>query len=322
MDKTSLKNTIFASMEGLSVLIPVYCDSCVEQVMALVSQCQGLDMQWEIVVADDGSPSPYDALNDDIANWSGCRLIKRPINVGRAAIRNFLAHEARFDTLLYIDAGMMPSDGFINRFVASIGKAMVVCGSIGVKSDCVDRSNLRCLNEIKAINNHSYMKSNMNPYLDFHSGNFMIDRQTMLNNPFRENIKTYGYEDTLFGRDLSDSHISVTHIDNPLLFVRFESNMRFLEKTEEAMRTLYAYRKELKGYSALLHLVDGMQRLHLLWITVWISRLTRKRIIKSLLGDSPGILMFNIYRICCLSECYRKDGILYTRKYANPDNSE
>ena len=89
----------FASMQGLSILIPVYKDSCVAQALALRRQCQGLEMQWEIVVADDGSPSPYDALNDEISSIGGCRLVKRRENVGRAAIRNFLAREARFDTL-------------------------------------------------------------------------------------------------------------------------------------------------------------------------------------------------------------------------------
>lgn len=298
------KSVNFASMQGLSILIPVYKDSCVAQVTALLRQCRGLEMPWEIVVADDSSPSPYDALNDEISSMMQCRLIKRFKNVGRAAIRNFLAREARFDTLLYIDAGMMPSEGFIKTYVKSMGRADVVVGSLKVAEGCVDLSNLRCKNEMKAERGHSVSKSNEHAYRNFHSGNFMAKRQVVLDYPFREDIKTYGYEDTLFGKGLADNNVSILHIDNPLLFVRFESNARFLEKTEEAMRTLYDYRKELKGYSALLHLVDSLQRHRLLWITVWITRLTNIAVRRRLIGRRPSLFLYNVFRVCCLSRNY------------------
>lgn len=291
-------------MQGLSILIPVYRDSCVAQVVALHAQCLGLDKPWEIVVADDGSPSPCDALNDEIATLTHCRLIKRQENVGRAAIRNFLAREARFDTLLYIDAGMMPSEGFVAAYVENMGKADVVVGSLKVAEGSVDLSNLRCKNEMKAEHGYSVVKSNEQPYKNFHSGNFMAERQVVLDNPFREDIKTYGYEDTLFGKGLADRHVSILHIENPLLFVRFESNERFLEKTREAMLTLYAYRHELKGYSALLHLVDSLQRYHLLWITVWINRLISTAVSRRLMGDKPSVFLYNVFRVGCLSNNY------------------
>ena len=174
----------FASMQGLSILIPVYKDSCVAQALALRRQCQGLEVQWEIVVADDGSPSPYDALNDEISSIGGCRLVKRRENVGRAAIRNFLAREARFDTLLYIDAGMMPSEGFIDAYARNMGQADVVVGSLKVAKGSVDLSSLRCRNEMKAERGYSVSKSNERPYANFHSGNFMAERHVVTDNPF------------------------------------------------------------------------------------------------------------------------------------------
>lgn len=122
----------FQTMQGLSILIPVYCDSCVEQVKQLYRQCRGLQMPWEIVVADDGSLASSASVNDAVAGIDHCRLIKYPENIGRAAIRNFLAHQACFDTLIYIDAGMMPSARFIAVYVEHIGKAEVVVGSLKV----------------------------------------------------------------------------------------------------------------------------------------------------------------------------------------------
>lgn len=313
MDKTSGKIATFAkqclkTMQGLSILIPVYCDSCVEQVKLLYSQCRGLRMSWEIVVADDGSPSGLSSLNDEIEKMDGCRLIKYPENIGRAAIRNFLAHQAYYDTLIYLDAGMMPSVGFVSTYEKYMGRAEVVVGSLKVAEDCVDLSNLRCKNELRAERRTSAAKSNASPYTNFHSGNFMISRKTMLANPFREEIKTYGYEDTLFGKSLADKQVSILHIDNPLYFVRFESNARFLEKTREAMLTLYTYREELQGYSGLLALVERLQRWHLMritvWITLWITRLTTPALIRCLSGNHPRLWMYNVYRIYCLSMHY------------------
>ncbi len=199
---------------------------------------------------------------------------------------------------------MMPSEGFVATYVENMGKADVVVGSLKVEKDSVDKSNLRCLNELRAERAFSVSKRNERPYKNFHSGNFMASRQTMLENPFREDMKTYGYEDTLFGKGLADRHVSIVHIDNPLLFVRFESNGRFLEKTEEALRTLYDYRQELKGYSALLRLVDGLQRHHLLWITVWINRLTSTAVKRRLMGKRPSLFLYNVFRVCCLSSNY------------------
>lgn len=309
MNKTSGKFRTFAleslgTMQGLSILIPVYCDSCVEQVKLLCGQCLGLQMPWEIVVADDGSPIDMASINEEIEDIEGCRLIKYPENIGRSGIRNFLAQQAHYDTLLYIDAGMMPSERFIDTYVTHIGKADVVVGSIRVAKEHIDLSNLRCKNELRAEHRSSVEKRNASPYTNFHSGNFMVRRQTMLDNPFRGEILTYGYEDTLFGKSLADKHISILHIDNPLYFVRFESNERFLEKTKEAMLTLYTYREELQGYSGLLRLVTRLQHWHLLWITVWISRWIMTAIKPFLIGKHPRLWMFNIYRICCLSANY------------------
>ncbi len=288
-------------MQGLSILIPVYCDSCVEQVKVLCRQCRGLQMPWEIVVADDGSPIDKASLNDEVAEMDGCRLIKYPENIGRAGIRNFLAQQAHYDTIIYIDAGMMPSEHFIDTYVRHIGKADVVVGSIRVAKEHIDLSNLRCKNELRAQRRTSVQKRNLNPYANFHSGNFMIRRQTMLDHPFRGEIKTYGYEDTLFGKSLADKHVSILHIDNPLYFVRFESNERFLDKTQEAMLTLYTYREELQGYSGLLRLVTRLQHWHLLWIMVWISRWTRRLITHNLIGNHPFIPFYHLYRIICLA---------------------
>lgn len=286
-------------MKSLSVLIPVYCDDVVSQVALLQGQCMVIDgLEWEIVVADDGSPAERGRVNAAVADMDGCRILWRGRNCGRASTRNFLAREARYDTLLYIDSGLAPSANFIQGYVEQIGKAQVVCGTVGVSSDCVDLSSLRCRNEMRAQRRFTAEQHSMKPYRNFHTGAFMIERRVMLDNPLREDITTYGYEDTLFGKQLAMKNVSIIHIDNPVLFTRFESNSRYLEKTREAIGTLYDHRHELEGYSDLLRLACVLRKCHLLWVAWWTGRCLGGAMERNLCGKRPSLMVFNIYRVC------------------------
>lgn len=295
-------------MKSLSILIPEYRDLCVEQVKALASQCSAIaDFSWEIIIVDDGTPLD-DALNiiqlnhviDSIDNR--CRFITRRHNYGRSSTRNFLANEARFDTLLYIDSGLMPNPQFVEKYVENIGKCPVVCGNIAVDKGSISLTNLRCKNELKAEKKFTAQKHAQNPYKNFHTGNFMIDRRLMLDNPMREDIKTYGYEDTLFGKQLAEKNNPVLHIDNPVFFIRFEGNECFLEKTKESIYTLYNYREELEDYSPLLHFVNKLKAYHLLWVSHIIYMWFSKAMEKNLKGNNPSLFIFSLYRVCLLSK--------------------
>lgn len=317
----------FASMKELSILIPVYGENILWQVKLLYAQCSAIkDLSWEIVVAEDGRPQQAvysntdglsqahfiadglsDGNNDEIAAMAHCRLIKREKNGGRAAIRNFLAREARFDNLLYIDAGLKPNPHFVENYVDNIGKSLVVCGNIAVDKACINMENLRCRNELRAQKRFTAAKHAIEPYKNFHTTAFMIDRCTMLANPMREDIRTYGYEDTLFGKQLADKHVSIRHIDNPVLFTAFESNSRYLEKTKEAMYTLYNYREELEHYSPLLHVVHLFQKLHLLWLPIIIDRCFVDKIVDNLTGRHPNLQLYSLFRVCLLAKKYAQE---------------
>ncbi len=317
-------------MKELSILIPVYGEHILWQVKLLYAQCCAIkDLSWEIVVAEDGRPqqgtSCYDngiseagsyndsltegSGNDKIAAMAHCRLIKREKNSGRAAIRNFLAREARFDTLLYIDAGLKPNPHLVENYVDNIGKSLVVCGNIAVDKACIDKTNLRCRNELRAEKRFTAAKHALKPYKNFHTGNFMIDRQAMFDNPMREDIKTYGYEDTLFGKYLAEKHTSIIHINNPVLFTQFEDNERFLEKTSEAVETLYYYRDELEDYSPLLHSIHLLKKLYLLWIPFLIEKSFGDRIVDNLIGRHPNLQLYSLYRVCLLAKRYAQKSL-------------
>jgi len=93
---------------GLSILIPVYNADCRALVKALTDEASAIGgLRYEVVVAEDGShlQSALE-VNRTIAHIPYCIYLERKENVGRARIRNFLAHQAQYDTLLFIDCDM------------------------------------------------------------------------------------------------------------------------------------------------------------------------------------------------------------------------
>lgn len=299
----------------LSVLIPCYNGRCVELVeslSALLKREEGrVGLRYEVLVADDGS-TDNEAIeyNKKIDSLGNCRYIIRDKNVGRAAIRNFLAREARYEWLLFIDCDMVVRDeSYIKRYVNS-PDSPVIYGGYSVKGDHEKlKGNLRFAYEKKCEASHIYKERKKNPYRDFHTSNFIVRRDIMLNNPLDERFYYYGYEDVLWGKTLKDNNISIGHIDNPLSFEKFESNTGFIAKTEEGLTTLYHFRKELEGYSSIIRYEKKLRRLGMIPAVALINKTLSKHIKRNLQGNNPSIFLFNIYKICFFCNLLNKSDL-------------
>ena len=95
-------------INSLSILIPTYNNVCLELVRDLQAQASILsstnNLEYEILVADDGSTDKNTIEKNREINWlDNCRYIERKENIGRAAIRNFLAKEAKYLWLLFLE---------------------------------------------------------------------------------------------------------------------------------------------------------------------------------------------------------------------------
>lgn len=284
-------------MHSLSVLIPTYNHVCVALVEQLLPLLQAADIQYEVIVADDGSTDEDSIVaNRAINQLSFCRFIERKKNVGRAAIRNFLASEALHAHLLYIDSDMtIISNLYILRYLQS-GDMPVIDGGVTI-CDTSDASNLRYLYEKAEEPHHTATERQKCPYQHLHAANLLMRRDIILAHPFDERFRHYGYEDVFLGKVLHQHHIPILHIDNPLGFCHFETNADFVAKTEEGLRTLYQFRDDLRGYSRLLTFVSGI---HLSivksLIRLW-HRLFRKAERRNLCGSRPSLLIFKLYRL-------------------------
>ncbi len=278
----------------VSILIPTYNCCCRQLVESVQQQCADMDfLKYEIVVADDGSSDrSFVQRNEPITRLSNVHYVVREQNIGRSAIRNFLASQAIYEWLLFIDGDLLlRRNTYMSDYLLAEGDVIYGGYQIGQGSS----SNLRYVFERAYEKNHLPEERKKNPYHDFHTSNFMVRKSIINRFPFDERFLHYGYEDVLWGKNLQQQHINITHIDNPLSFEVFEDNLAFMEKTEEGLRTLSQFRRELKGYSSLLDFIDRHKGLCLLLKNAYpcVGRTIRNWLIH----NKPRLFLFNIYKL-------------------------
>lgn len=290
---------------SISILLPTYNNVCVGLVETLHSQCERIEKSdangfaYEIIVADDGSTDGQTvAENRAINALNHCRFIERKVNLGRSSIRNFLANESCKEWLLFIDSDVVIGcNNFVDKYVCSNAQG-VVCGGITIgQEDGTLHHNLRYRYEKTEAHKHTAEARSKSEHKCFRTTNFMVRRDIMLNNPFDETITAYGYEDVVFGKRLCEKDIAVVHIDNPVVLADYEDNLRFVNKTEESLRTLFQLKERLAGYSILLGFIGKIARLGLMKpLLIW-HKLAGNMERKNLTGRHPNLLVFKMYKI-------------------------
>lgn len=285
-------------MRSISIVIPAYNSVCFTLVADLQRQAEALGADYEIVVADDGSTDSGVILaNRAINTLPHCRYLERKVNIGRAAIRNLLAREACMEWLLYIDADMVVCrEDYVSRYARQQEGDVVVGGLAVGGAPTLLAHNLRYRYERAAEQQHTVQQRMLSPYRDFHTANFLIRRRLMLQTPFDERFRHYGYEDVLLGKQLERQGVALTHIDNPVSFEHFETNASFVSKTEEGLRTLYQFRDELKGYSTLLDFALKLSPAAA-WCIRTAFRPTAPLMRRQLTGQHPSLQLFKAYKL-------------------------
>ena len=283
----------------LSILIPVYNTTCVDFVRQLHQQAETLAIDYEIIVADDASPDRQCVeQNKSILTLSNCRYIINNVNVGAAATRNFLAEQSQYRWLLFLDCDMSVTDGqFLERYLSAPSAAVINGGLIFGGNTKHLQSNLRYRYETAEAPNHTAEQRSRHPYHSFRSTNFLIERDAMLQARFDERFKRSGYEDVLFGKRLKSLHLEISHIDNPLLMTDYEDNPDYVAKTERSLHTLYEFQQDLKGYSRLLTLAEGIHLGIVRQMFIAFYRLFGGMMRHNLCGHHPNLTVFKLYRL-------------------------
>lgn len=330
--------------EGLSILIPLYNQVGVALAMALskqVEQCakeekkknegkgnanDTISLGFEIIFADDGSAdATARQRNAIIAQLPYCQYIERPKNVGRSAIRNFLAHTAHYSHLIFLDGDVAIKRGnFVQTYLAHRNDADVIIGTLlfsrmqvacDTAEDIIGHTkrakeetkkttepmlyddNLKYRYEQQFLAKHPVKKRMQQPYASFRTTNFMVRRDLLLAYPFDETFHEYGYEDTLFGKQLKEHGATLIHLENAATIADYEDNATFVAKTEESLRTLAAHAHQLQGYSTLLHTANKLKCLHLQPLIAFVFKLFKGLLHKNLCSNSPSVFLFNVYKL-------------------------
>lgn len=289
--------------KNLSIAIPTRNDDCSQTVSKLLEQARReTSLDFEILIADDASDNAevIRQLNI-IGNQEGCRLIRLKENVGRAAVRNMLAREAKYDKVLFIDAGVdINNQDFLQTYILHANDADIVCG--GWKTEVgaeTAKANLRAKYELDCEKNHTPLQRNKHPYRSFRTVNFLVHKDILLNNPFPADMTGYGYEDVVFGKQAEKAGCTVLHIDNPVVYKSYEDNEAFVSKTIQSVNTLYIYRERIGQYSKLHSIAFRLRKLRLDSLMVFLYKQRSETWKKQLCGNCPSLRMLSLLKLGC-----------------------
>lgn len=284
----------------LSILIPTRDYTCYQLVADLHQQAEELGVPYEIIVAEDGSRSQVNIIaNHKITELSHCRHLVNKENIGPANIRNLLAREAAYGWILFIDSdAQVKNADFLSTYYQHIGKADVVVGGLQHQQENHDpHRSLRFKYEKQADLHRSAAERSQQPYDKFTTFNFMMRRSTFLCILFDKTCKDYGYEDALFGVELKKRGISILHIDNPLIHLGLDTNERFLEKSEQALRTLRALGGRMEQHSYVGRTYQRLHKRHLGGAIRGFHSLFGGLIKRNLLSAHPVLFFFSLYKL-------------------------
>ena len=292
-------------MEALSILIPVYNWDCTQLIKDLHFQGLELGMPYEIIIADDCSTDKdLQAKSRLVAEThENCRYFALPHNIGRAAIRNYLADRSQYDTLLFLDCDSAVKDKlFLKKYVEAADKASVVCGGL-IHPDEIPQEGmeLRYLYEKSAAFERSAGFRSQNPYLRFTSFSFLIEKSVFMTIRFDETYVRYGYEDVQFGHELERNGISILHIDNPMAHLGLEGSESYLNKTRQAVSNAFEHKDEIGDSSKLLTNYNRVLKFRMRWVFKMIWAFFQKSMERNLLGPKPKLKVFSLYKLCYIS---------------------
>lgn len=263
-------------------------------------QAENVDgLRYEIIVVDDASTDAGAVhANRVVREWSSCRLIELTENIGRSRVRNFLARQAHYTTLLFLDCDVrIVRKDFLLHYLSQEEEEEVAYGGVTILPDEALSHNLRYRYERACLAKFSVERRRVAPYQSFRTTNFRVQREVMLRVPFDEGIESYGYEDVAWGRALQAVEIGIAHTDNPVAVDDFEENSSFLRKTTEAMHTLSLLRHEMEEYSQIVALASRLERWHMVGMVRRFYSLVEPLIVRNLEGTTPNVAIFQLFRL-------------------------
>ncbi len=283
----------------LSILIPTYNFNITRLTTELHRQAVNQSVDFEIIVMEDGSEKWVDE-NKIIGELVNCKHVILENNIGRSAVRNKLADEAKYDYLLFLDCDAeVCSPDYIQNYLTFCKEDCIVIGGTAYdpKENNPDFSLRLKYGRVREARTASERGKN-----NFATFNFLISKNIFNQVRFDESIRGYGHEDMLFGHQLHQLGFEILQIDNPLIHRGLDDNMTFIRKTEEATRNLFLLYQTgrypfLTEESALLNTFTRIYKLGLTRLLALKFDLSKHLLRWMLSQKSPSLLIYDWYKL-------------------------
>ena len=270
---------------------------------------QALDtyVDFEIIVIEDGS-TLFVEDNKAVNDFEFCRHIILSENIGRSAVRNKLADEAKYGHLLFMDCDAeVCSEYFVAKYVSFCKEECVVIGGTAYDPNENDpQFSLRLTYGRKREARAATERSKNN----FATFNFMISKSIFNQVRFDESIQGYGHEDMVFGHQLHQLGYEFIQIENPLIHKGLDDNETFLRKTKEATHNLFllyqtGHYPYLVEESKLLHSFIHISKSGLTYLFAGTFNQLQPLLERRLCSTFPSLYLYDLYKLLFMCKSSR-----------------
>lgn len=282
----------------LSILIPTYNHPIYDLIQEMSRQAEAMTIPYEIIVSEDHS-SLHQEENKNITSFPHTKYLEQPQNLGRTKNRELLAQTAIYDWLLFLDADvLLATTSFLQNYIHEIRDDIdLIFGGITYQEKSPNKNQYLRWFYGKHREAQSVEKRQQQPWFVI-SQNLLIKKELFLKaNVSKEN--RYGL-DNLFSHQLKALEAKIVHIDNPVIHLGLEESSLFLKKSIEAVETSVYYEDLQMMESSLSRLQKSyifLKRSNLTGLFVAIIKPLKKRMERNLLGNSPLLFLFDLYKL-------------------------
>ncbi len=223
----------------ISILIPCYNDDPSVLITELKRLCQVSKQFNEIIVYDDASTKAVTQTNDEVT------IVHGKENIGDFAARKKLAHLAKNDWLLYLDADVeIINDDFLDKYYNSIIRQneFVVYGGVNYQKNAPDPSKMLRWLYGKKREEKNYIPYELR-YENFVAASFLVSKNLFLKACESEPQNIYG-TDLLLAAYFKKHKSPIQFTFNPVLHNGLEDNKVFINKAMEAVKATYLMETE------------------------------------------------------------------------------
>lgn len=290
----------------LSVNIPVYNTEVSDLVMQIKIQAEALSIDYDIKIYDDYSKESFKLKNRWLSAVPNVIYREMDKNIGRSAIRNKMGIDSGRNYQLFIDAdSKLINERYLENYLNLASPQCVICGGTTYSEKKPE--------DFKKILRWKYghkreavtaKKRTAKKGFIISSNNLFIAKNLFRKIHFREELNSYGHEDTMLGLDLHLNGTDPLHIDNPVMHTGIEDSAIFIEKTKHALENLMQISKNIGQHKTILSSrINFLKQYEKLTKAVplplikWFFNQTRPLLEKHLTGKNPGLFLFDLYKI-------------------------